>query len=162
MKHFKKIRFLLIGMVLIVSCEKDNICIDETTPHLIIRFYNSDDTSKLKGVTNLKVAVQNSLDEIIEIGSVATKDSIAIPLNVDTDFSKIYLTKNVNDTSDGIEDSFEVNYTREEVFVSRSCGYKTLYNNVSITNSTYNWIDNFSLLTTRISDENNAHINIFH
>ena len=158
----KKILSLIILITITISCEKDNICIDETTPHLIIRFYNSDDTSKLKGVTNLKVAVQNSLDEIIEIGAVATKDSIAIPLNVDVDFSKIYLTKNVNDTSVGIEDSFELNYTREEVFVSRSCGYKTLYNNVSITNSTNNWINNFSLLTTHISDENNAHINIFH
>ena len=158
----KKYLFLLIVFLFIASCEKDDICIDPTTPHLIIRFYNKDDTSKVKAVTNLKVSVKNSLDDIIDIGSVATTDSIALPLNVDIDTTKVYLTKNVSETSPGIEDVFDVNYNRDEVFVSRSCGYKTVYNNVNATNTTNDWIQNISFVSTKINNENQAHLTIFH
>ena len=158
----RKYLFLLIVFLFITSCEKDDICIDPTTPHLIIRFYDKDDTSKVKKVTNLKIAVKNSFDDIVEIGATRTIDSIALPLNVDIDITKIYLTKNVNDTSPGIEDVFNVNYSRDEVFVSRSCGYKTVYNNVNATDLTNDWIQNISFTFTEIKNENQAHLNIFH
>jgi hypothetical protein len=158
----KKYLYLLIVVLFIASCEKDNICIDPTTPHLIIRFYDKTNTANLKTVTNLKVSVENSLNEIVNIGAITTTDSISLPLNVDVDYSKIYLTKNVNDTSLGVEDSFDLNYVRDEVFVSRSCGYKTIYSNITIDNTSNNWLENIALLFTEVNNEDQAHIKIFH
>ena len=158
----KKNLILIIILTFIASCEKDDICIDPTTPHLIIRFYDKNNTSEVKKVTNLKIAVKNSFDEIVDIGAVKTTDSIALPLNVDIDITKVYLTKNVNETSTGIEDVFDVNYSRDEVFVSRSCGYKTVYSNVNATNITNAWLQNISFVSTEINNENQAHLTIFH
>lgn len=160
----KKYLFVLLIMSFFSSCEKDDICIDETTPHLVIRFYDKTSTSTLKTVTNLKVEVENSNDEFIQIGNTTSLDSIVLPLNVDLDLTNIRLTKNFSETSVGIENSFTLNYNRENVFVSRSCGYKTIYKNIikSDENLSVDWIQNINLLFTNIDNEDHAHINIFH
>ena len=160
----KKYLFVLLMVSFFTSCEKDDICIDEVTPHLVIRFYDKIDNTKLKKVTNLKVEVENSNNEFIQIGSTKSLDSIVLPLNVDVDLTKIKLTKNFTETSDGISNSFTLNYNREEVFVSRSCGYKTIYHNLSKSdeNLSSDWIQNINLLFTDVDNENQAHIKIFH
>lgn len=158
----KKYIILLFTLYLLVSCEIDNICIDQTTPHLIIRFYDKSNTANFKKVTNLKLTFENSLNEIVQVDAISTTDSISLPLNVDLDYTKIYLAKNVNETSDGVQDEFQVNYNRDEVFVSRSCGFKTIYTNVSITDVTNNWAENIAIIHTSIEKENEAHLNIFH
>ena len=38
----KPVRFLLLLFLILLSCEKDDICVDGDTPHLIIRFYDKD------------------------------------------------------------------------------------------------------------------------
>ena len=160
MKYYKIIIALII---LLYSCEQDTICIEETTPHLIIRFYNETDHSKLREVVNLKVSVENSLDELVEIVSIVDTDSIAIPLNVDLDYTKIYLSKNTSETTGiGINDEFTINYDRKDVYVSRSCGYKTIYSNISTTNVSDNWMESISVIFTEINNENQAHLEIFH
>ena len=160
----KKYLVVLLMVSFFTSCEKDDICIDEVTPHLVIRFYDKIDNTKLKKVTNLKVEVENSNDELVQIGSTKSLDSIVLPLNVDVDLTKIKLTKNFTETSDGISNSFTLNYNREEVFVSRSCGYKTIYHNLSKSdeNLSSDWIQNINLLFTDVDNENQAHIKIFH
>jgi hypothetical protein len=160
----KKYLFVLLIVSFFASCEKDDICIDETTPHLVIRFYDKTSTSTVKAVTNLKVEVENSNDEFVQIGNTASLDSIVLPLNVDFDLTKIRLTKNFSETSAGIVNAFTLNYNREEVFVSRSCGYKTIYRNVnkSDENLSSDWIQNINLLFPDIDNENQAHITIFH
>lgn len=157
---FKKIIGFVFLISMFSSCETDTICIDETTPHLIIQFYDKSDL-KLKAVTNLKVSVENASEDTIAVFETATSDSIAIPLNVDIDFTKIYLSKNTSETS-GITDEVLLNYTRRNTFVSRSCGYKTLYSDVKSTTATDNsWIENVSVLK-EIDNENQTHLKIFH
>ena len=160
----KKYLVVLLVISFFASCEKDDICIDEVTPHLVIRFYDKIDHTKIKSVPNLKVEVENSNDDFIQIGSTKSLDSIVLPLNVDIDLTKIRLTKNFSATSAGITNSFTLNYDREEVFVSRSCGYKTIYHHLSKSdeNISSDWIQNISLLFTNVDNENQAHINIFH
>jgi len=157
----KKYFVLFVLVLSIISCETDDICIDETTPHLIIRFYDKTDTSKFKKVTNLKVEVVDAYDNIIKISKSST-DSIVIPLNIDLDLTKIQLTKNFSDTSDGIEDSFTLSYNREDIFVSNSCGFKTVYNDINKQDISINWIQNINILFANVDNENQAHINILH
>lgn len=153
---------LFVFIIAFYSCEKDDICIEENTPHLIIRFYDKVNTSETKNVEQLKVSVKNSLDEIIDIGAITTTDSIVIPLNVDLDNTQIILSKNTNGTNDNI-DGFTLNYMRDEIFISRSCGYKILYKDIQINNlATNDWIENIARNNTNIENETAAHLSIFH
>ena len=153
---------LLWSFVFFASCEKDDICIEETTPHLIIRFYDKTNPSQPKNVEKLLVAVKNSSNEAIEIGSItAVTDSIVLPLNVDINFTKISLSRNTTPTTGEIDD-FVLNYNRNEVFVSRSCGYKVLFDEIEPTTLTTTWIDNISINNSTIENETAAHLSIFH
>ena len=68
------------------------------------------------------------------------------------------------------EDLLQFNYTRQNVFVSRACGYKTIFelnvfpNGVIKTDATTPdtfWIKDMNILTTTITTENETHIKIY-
>ncbi len=154
----KKI-LLIILIITFFSCERDDICIDPTTPKLIIVFYDNANQSEKKVVSNLKIAI-DSLGTFIAINPIAS-DSITIPLRVDIDLTKIRLTKQETD-EDEIIDDFTLNYLRDEVFVSRSCGFKTTYSETETENLTSNWISSLTINNQIITDETAKHISIFH
>jgi len=156
----RNIIFLLILVLSCVSCEKDDICIDSTTPNLIIRFYNISATDSIKKVDSLSVL---NLDDNVPIANntiTASTDSIAIPLSVLNDKTTYILTANNNN------DTITIAYTRIDDFVSRSCGYKTLYNNVvvSVKTDNNNWIQQIGTVNSpqNIENEKEAHIKIWH
>ncbi len=158
--NYKKI-FLLVVLVFALSCERDDICIDPTTPKLIIRFYDANNIAELKPVDNLQIEI-DSLGTFIPFLTASTTDSIAVPLRVDIDYTKLKLYKNYEDILNEISDQFIVNYERELKFVSRSCGYKTIYNSISITNQTNNWIQSIEIVQQNILDEKERHLIIYH
>ena len=151
--------FLSLIALLISSCEKDDFCIEPITPNMIIRFYNATNISETKAVTDLTVN-PNDLDSIYINVSI---DSIVIPLDV-TSNQIIY-----NFSSGTNVDILTIDYEIEEVFVSRSCGFKAIFNNVTITSDVSNdWIigltetlENTITIPT-INDESAAHVQIFH
>lgn len=172
----KKTLVLIITFIgILLSCEKDDICSDSNanTPHLIIRFYDISNPSSLKAVNNLKVTGLGSTEEI---GTTTTKDSIVLPLRILENNTLFSLTKDYtfnnngtpDDPSDDIEDgstsNITISYENEQVFISRACGYKNIYNNINIgfTASSENWISNTEIIQTSIENENNAHIYIYH
>jgi len=150
---------LILIIITFFSCERDDICIDPITPKLIIIFHDTANQSEKKEVPNLKVEV-DSLGTFIEINSIAN-DSITIPLRVDVDFTKIRLSKQETD-EDEITDEFTVNYLRNEIFVSRSCGFKTTYSELTKTNLTTAWISSLTINNQNVIDETAKHISIFH
>ena len=151
--------FLSLIALLISSCEKDDFCIESITPNMIIRFYNATNISETKTVTDLTVN-PNDLDSIYTNVSI---DSIVIPLDV-TSNQIIY-----NFSSGTNVDILTIDYEIEEVFVSRSCGFKAIFNNVTVTSDVSNdWIigltetlENTITIPT-IDDESAAHIQIFY
>ena len=151
--------FLSLIALLISSCEKDDFCIEPITPNMIIRFYNATNISETKAVNDLTINISN-LDSIYTNVSL---DSIVIPLDV-TSNQIIY-----NFSSGTNVDILTIDYEIEEVFVSRSCGFKAIFNNVTITSDVSNdWIigltetlENTITIPT-IDDESAAHIQIFH
>ena len=151
--------FLSLIALLISSCEKDDFCIEPITPNMIVRFYNATNISETKAVTDLTVN-PNDLDSIYINVSI---DSIVIPLDV-TSNQIIY-----NFSSGTNVDILTIDYEIEEVFVSRSCGFKAIFNNVTVTSDVSNdWIigltetlENTITIPT-IDDESAAHIQIFH
>ena len=151
--------FLSLIALLISSCEKDDFCIEPITPNMIIRFYNATNISETKAVNDLTINISN-LDSIYTNVSI---DSIVIPLDV-TSNQIIY-----NFSSGTNVDILTIDYEIEEVFVSRSCGFKAIFNNVTVTSDVSNdWIigltetsENTITIPT-IENESAAHLQIFH
>jgi len=142
-----------------LSCEKDDFCIDPITPNMIIRFYDATNTSNTKSVSNLSVNPEG-LDVIYSNESL---DSILIPLDVTSNQIIYNFSKGNN------QDIITIDYDVEEVFVSRSCGFKAIFNNVTVTSDVSNdWIigltetlENTITIPT-IENESAAHLQIFH
>ena len=148
----KKYIIPIIAIItLIVSCEKDDICIDPVTPQLVIRFYDNADPTEYKSQSSLYVWAEGK-DSIY---SNVSTDSIALPLNPTEDFTTYHLSSN------NIEDEITVNYTREEVFVSRSCGFKYNFNTLTLTDVTNNWIISTEITNLTVENET-EHIKILH
>lgn len=163
--------FLVLLLSITVACEKDNICIEENTPYLIIRFYDFDVPDLYKKAVNIKVELQG-IEGFYEDDGLTIKtltDSIAIPIKVTEDITRFKITVSVFDEDENLvenEDSFELYYDRDDIFVSRSCGYKTVYNNVALglEEDDDNWIKIIETTENplNIINQTSAHVKIFH
>ena len=60
MKPSMRSVFLTLAVLFSLSCERDDICIDEITPKLIIRFYDFENPELFKDVANLKVNIEGA------------------------------------------------------------------------------------------------------
>ncbi len=175
----KKIFLVLLVAFSFSSCEKDDICdaATSTTPRLVIEFYDSlIATPTLKNLTNLKAVASGMSDGVV----FNTTLSVTNPLRYITNTSKIYLpldpsestttytlTNNFGDVTANA-DVLTFHYTAKDVYVSRACGYKYLFN---ITNnntndnilapSIDNWIKNIIIVKPNLETENEVHIKIF-
>ncbi|WP_456379610.1 DUF6452 family protein [Lutibacter sp.] len=145
---------IVLSIFTFFSCEKDDICIEATTPSLVIRFYNNETQTELKEVL---------LDSVWEINLYSIEkynnteiDSLAIPLYLNQNETTYILENN------SVKDTITFNYDRNDIFVSRSCGYKTIFENLQIGSNTTNWIKNISINNTIIENDTAAHISIFH
>ena len=162
----KKI-IMLLGLVTLFSgCEKDDICVDETTPQLVIEFYDISNPAVLKNVVNLKVTGEGMTEALNTFNGVS---KISLPLKTNEDVTKYHLLLNSNSSTAYNEDVLEFNYTRQNVFVSRACGYKTVFelastnpfvasDAVSVANQ---WIKDIDIETTTIDNENEVHVKIY-
>lgn len=149
MKKYSLLLFILI--VALTNCEKDDICIEATTPNLIIKFYDTNNPETSKAVSSLTVTANEKED----IYTSVSLDSIVIPLNL-SENSTTYKFQSGTKT-----DTIIFNYDRKDVFVSRSCGYKTVFENFTMQTSN-NWIKSYVINNSTIENETNAHINIYH
>jgi len=170
---------LLIVLLILSGCEKDDICADETTPRLIIEFYDLSNPANLKNVLNLKVKAEGATDYIIFNKSLPIDDEdrylfsgnkLELPLKINDSITKYRLILNSTSTANANEDCLQFNYTPQNIFVSRACGFKTIFtlnpapNGVIRTDSETPdgyWInEDITILTTNITTENETHIKI--
>jgi len=173
------VTLLLITMISLSSCEKDDICDanTSTTPRLIIEFYDKTNPTVLKNVTNLKVIGEGMEEGIVFNSStgdskyLTSGTSISIPLKTDADTATFRFILNYGNPNPTLIDTDEVtfNYSRQDVFVSRACGYKTVY--AFIPNSQYIqtaipdtkaiWMQYISVEKSNIENENETHVKVF-
>lgn len=174
----KKIFALLLILVSLSGCEKDDICTDETTPRLVIEFYDASNNANLKSVVNLKVQGEGAANPIVFNPALAETDNarylfngnkLELPLKIDGTTTKYSLILNSTSTTNDNEDFLQFNYTPDNVFVSRACGYKTIFQLNSATGVVRTdavpadnyWIEDFNIQTTNIETENETHIKIY-
>ena len=170
---------ILLLFVALTSCEKDDICPGDssTTARLYINFYSSTNPENPKNVFKFRVQGIGN-DQVLADYNAVTSNKVYLPLKTTENQTQFRLHNDyaVNnngtpeDTSDdyitGKEDIITISYNTKLEYVSKACGYKTVFENVTITveDDGDKWI-NYILSTTDnepISDENEAHFNLFH
>jgi hypothetical protein len=174
----KIISFLLLFAFGLSSCEKDDICdpATPTTPRLIISFYDINNSSVKKKVTRLKVIGDGEANGIVFNSAlddekyITNGDSIGIPLKTDEDtatFSFILNSGSPN-ASQTNTDKIKFNYTRQNVYVSRACGFKTIFKLDPITPFEQTdpagdglWMQNIERINLNIEYENETHLKVY-
>jgi hypothetical protein len=177
----KRILLLVVFVcVFFSSCEKDDICDGNTitTPRLVLSFYDINNPSVLKTVTRLKVIGEGMTDGIVfaptatgEAKYLISGSKISIPLKVDQDVTTYNLTFNSGNSNPALvfTDKIQINYTRTNVFVSRACGYKTIFTlkptnpiiHTAEPNNAAKWLQYFSVEKSNIENENETHLKLF-
>jgi len=176
----KIVSLLLILIFTSSSCEKDDICDANTptTPRLVIDFYNISNPSVKKNVTNLKVIGEGMTEGIVfnegssgEEQYLVNGSSISIPLKTDANTTTYDFILNSGNANPTLIDTDKVtfNYTRNDVFVSRACGFKTLFtfvpNNpifhVAVPVTKAKWMQFINIEKSNIENENETHIKVF-
>lgn len=177
MKKFLKIAIVLIAFGF-SGCEKDDICASTTptTPRLVINFYDRSNTDAQKNVVNLKVVGEGETNGIIfnesagatEITKYLTNaNTISLPLRLNAETTTYALTLYANDNDLANTDTISFNYSKNQIYVSRACGYKTNFRLntenpvVRPIDDTNEWISNITVETTNIETENETHIKIY-
>jgi len=175
----KIISLLLLFTFGLSSCEKDDICDANTptTPRLVMTFYDISNPTKTKNVTNLKVIGDNMKEGIVFNESLAEDDtlryvtngsSISIPLKVnDTTSTFKFIFSSLSTTAINT-DVIKFNYTTQNVYVSRACGFKTVFQLKSTSPFVHTdpdadtfWMTEVDLQNPNIESENETHIKVF-
>jgi hypothetical protein len=186
--------FVLFIALLSISCERDDICAETTatTPRLLIEFYDASSTEDLKSVLRLTtygeglVVDENGIQIEPILASNATllfnenSNSLALPLKIeieeDPDFTtaRFILEKDTNlrlddnTTTNSNIDILEITYKPKFVYVSRACGYKSVFTELNMSlegGIDGEWISNIVIeetLDATIENENTVHVRIFH
>lgn len=171
----KKIILLVAAIAFIfTSCEKDDICdaSTSTTPRLVIRFYDVNNASVAKNVTNLTIIGQGNTTAVSFGGSTLINgNTVSIPLQTDVDITKFRFILNFGNSNPAVvnEDEIQLNYSRKNEFVSRACGFKTVYTLDPITPFVHTdaptpdlkWISAIAVKNNIINNENETHLEIF-
>jgi len=164
----KKTIALILLIILSINCERDDICPETTatTPKLIIRFYDITDQTETLRVLGLQV---QGFDNTEIYQSAFSTDSIALPLKTYDTTTSFKMHKEYaddgNGTISGNEDIINIQYSPKEIYVSRACGYKTIFNNVELTvvDDGDNWIKLIQIENPlTVDNETEAHVKIFH
>ena len=182
----KRIFALMLFVFALQGCEKDDICDPDTntTPRLVISFFDYNNPTLAKNVTNLKVVAEGREDGIVFNETAAdntryltSANKIFVPLDISADRIRYILTLNANASDPGLvyTDTLEFNYTRQTLYISRACGYSvyfTLNNGAGDESNPFvlnndesatqgSWIQNITLANRNLISEDDTHLNIY-
>ena len=136
----KKIKLILLTLccISLLTCERDDLCPETTptTPSLVIGFFNNALPENPKTVNDLYVIGLDN-DNVLPGYSVVDVDELILPLRTDQNSTTFTLISDTVLDTDGFvtsgnSDTVTITYETEDVYVSRACGYKTIFNNVIV------------------------------
>lgn len=160
----KKICLAGLAIFSMVSCEKDDLCDggDSETPNIVVNLYDRLNSETLKPAVKIALYTDESKKPII----FKNQSKIEIPLQITGNETvwnvMLYELNELEDTITKV-DQIRFTYNPEALYVSKACGYKTIFHNFNATIPTnLNWIQSIYKLTTEISNDDNAHIQLFY
>lgn len=158
-----------------LSCEKDDICSQDTqtTPSLVLEFYNKDNRTVLRGADDLQVIAVGT-DKPLPLNNLgavnATVNKVLLPLraNAETTQYRLIYRSTATDASRN-EDILTIDYARTETYVSRACGYKTTFvlmppspvSGMLSAGTDTQWTADIAVEQTAIENENITHVKIY-
>ncbi len=171
----KKILLLLLAFTFSFSgCEKDDICDANTvtTPRLVISFFDINNPSVAKSATSLKIVAEGMEEGILYSGNdIINGSKVAIPLKVDNDVTTFHFILNYGSANPAFtnEDIIQFNYSRENIFVSRACGFKTNFTldpfvpfvHTDAPNPDIKWMQYVTVKNSIIANENETHLEVY-
>ena len=184
MKYFKFLILpALVIAILLVSCERDDICPAgvATTPRFLIDLVDIEDPDVNKNVFDLfaiGVNADGPLADPLPDYIFQNTNNLVLPLDTSASSTEFILIEraSLNDNGtpddttddfiDGNQDRLIIDYNTETVFVSRACGFKTIFTNVTVTivEDSDNWMISSTPLISNLSIENETttHFTISH
>ena len=171
----KKIILLVLAIAFtFTSCEKDDICDANTitTSRLVISFYDINNPTVLKSVSDLKIIGEGMTEGVPFDGSTLINGStVSIPLKTDADATTFRFILNYGNSNPALvnEDNLKFNYSRANIFVSRACGFKTEYTldpttpyiHTDAAVADQKWIQYIAVKKSTINNENETHLEIY-
>ncbi|OUS21657.1 hypothetical protein A9Q93_00245 [Nonlabens dokdonensis] len=170
MKFYLKMALLFVLTLLSNSCEKDDLCTPEqaVTPRLVIEFKDAINPLEEKVVERIQVQEIGSTDfaPLDSDGSLVLTNTstISLPLRTDsatTSYNLILTKENITNS-----DNINFNYTLNEEYVSRACGFRVIYNNLVAVqtpeSSGDNWIDRIVVIESNVTNNTDIHVQILH
>ncbi|TRO63310.1 DUF6452 family protein [Christiangramia sabulilitoris] len=172
---------LFVSFLISMGCQRDDICPEttDTTPLLIIRFYDINDPAVPLAPQNLGIREENSeefvfirndrnRDQVITYERF-TGDSLAIPLKTDSDITSFKFILNNTEAAleDGTQDTDILTFTYgiNEEYINRACAFKVNYVGLKVdaqeAEDNSRWIQDIQVEQANIVDQNQAHVSIF-
>ena len=169
----KKVSLVVFLLASLCTCERDDICPEDvpTTPRLILEFYDLTNQENIKDVINLRVQGLGNAFPLASFQGTTTVNKVELPLKTDENTTQFSFIKDYaiddNGNITGNEDIITINYTTENVYISRACGFKTIYTAVNIqfdVDDMERWIALAQPLNDNqsIEDETTTHFKFFH
>ena len=161
-KEFSLIIFSLIFFLFYNSCEKDDICLSDTprSPRLIVKMVDKENPDLYKSANNLLIKVIDN-DSI----NIQSSDSLTLNLNPYKSYTQFEFILNQGSENENI-DTLQINYSLNNIYINRACGYKTSFifnsNALTLINEKNNWIESYLILKDTIINEEQAHMAILH
>lgn len=171
-QYIISIIFTLLCFATFSSCEKDDICSETTptTPKMVIDFYEYLNPSIKKSFKKIEIIEIDNPNSVLEF---LNTNRILLPLRTDSSQSSyVFRLTYTNINTDVInEDLVQIQYTKEDVYISRACGYKSnfilensepLNPNPNITDYGDDelWIKEYIVRQSVITNENETHLDI--
>ncbi|MFD2552292.1 DUF6452 family protein [Bizionia sediminis] len=165
---------LVLTCLFLFGCERDDICTAETgtTPRLTIAFYSAENPEQLnpKNVFNCRVQGIGNEQTLPELSGAQSRQVISLPLKTTDTKTQYSIYNNYEQTDAGVvtgnEDIITISYITEQVYVSRACGFKTVFKNINITvnDDGDKWIKIIQSVNDNqiLENENATNFNIFH
>ena len=168
MKNFGYSILILIFLFTVASCEKDDICVEGTTPLMVIEFFDINNRETLKNVTALRVVGAGQTLTVNTVADRTNLNTITVPLKTAENSTSFLLISDSADNDDGSEigniDTVTFDYTRFEDFKSRACGFIVNYEELSgvLQTDTNNWIQEIEIIRSEIINSDSTHVKIYH
>ena len=159
MKYFG---IILMAFILLMSCEEDDICFDEKTPQLFLKFENlqEQDAERMDSVIIFRKEPNGQFELILAQPKPNPIDSVKVSLRIDeVNQTQLIITprrQNIN-----LYDTLTINYDRSIVFGSKACGYKVNYIQTEYIISENYFVDKEEI-ELNITHEENPHLLLYY
>ena len=156
-------KLILLCFLGLLSCEKDDICLEGTpgTPRMIVLFKDYNDPSKPKVVNDLTIKGLSREKNY----QIFTGDSIALPLRNNFDITQYKLVLDT-DTEKQTSDSLQINHKQFDIYINRACGYISnyIFRNPPfyLLSQGNGWIKSIEIIKDTITDETSSDLAFYH